>query len=275
MVRMESQPLDESGIRSCLPAEYRNFCHQLSVFQEIDSTNSRMASHIKQAKMMRGDVYFAESQTAGRGRLNRTWVSPPNGNIYFSVLWSHEATNMARHQISLLPLSIGVSIATYLMELLGGYVSLKWPNDILLEGKKISGILVESIKQAGTTYWIIGVGLNLGDMTAHEMPNSHVSPGFLGGLIPDCLMRRNEIAAKMLEAVYDACFQFENETARAILKKYEQLDYLKGRALEIQNPNGEIINGYSDGIETDGSLRVIRDGEIERYYSGDIRLKIK
>lgn len=271
---MEIQALDESLIRSIMRPEYNELCENITILASVDSTNRWLSAQASEQQQNRGAVCIAETQSAGKGRLGRSWVSPANGNLYFSVLWRHVTGSLATSVGSLLPLTVGVYVASCLKKIAGAAVALKWPNDILLNEKKISGILVESIIRNDTIYWIIGVGINLTEIPPLEFSTRNVMPGCLEEVMPNCKSRRNEIAAKMIEAVYESCLFLREDSADVILKQYEEYDYLKGKKITIENNNGFSVFGLADGLEKDGALRLIRDGVEEKYYSGDVRIKL-
>src|SRR3954468_24274658 len=133
------EPLSEAVISAHLPSEVRLWVQELRVHAEIDSTNTHL---IKRAAVdqINGVICFAESQTEGRGPRGRVWLTPPRKSIALSIGIN---IGFAISDVSPLSLVVGVGVADALLSLGMENVSLKWPNDLLLSGAKVGGILVE------------------------------------------------------------------------------------------------------------------------------------
>jgi len=136
------------------------------VWDEIDSTNTR-AAVIARNGAHQGVIVLARQQTAGRGRLGRTWVSPPDAGIYASFLLRPEAAALAN--IATITLASGVAFSTAIERISGIRVGLKWVNDLIVNERKLGGILAELPNVDGQTALIIGVGINV-RFSEEELP---------------------------------------------------------------------------------------------------------
>lgn len=139
-------------------------CGNAYVFDEIDSTNEFLLKHYRELK--NGSICLAESQTAGRGRRGRQWYSPNSENLYFSLLWRYDATQL--EQLPALSLVVSLIIAESLVAQGVEAIQIKWPNDIYHQGKKMGGILIESKADKEGAFLVIGIGLNLAMQNVDE-----------------------------------------------------------------------------------------------------------
>ena len=136
---------------------------RIEVEREIDSTNATLKRRAL-SEDIHGVALFAETQTAGRGRLGRVWVSPPKSNIYLSLGWR---TGLEPLELAGLSLAAGCAIGEGLERNFGLKMQLKWPNDLYLGGKKCGGVLIDLVQSSNQDWTVVvGVGLNV------AMPNS-------------------------------------------------------------------------------------------------------
>ena len=149
--------LDIEQIRAALPTGARGVADRITILPQIESTNSEATQRIL-AGDAHGICVVAEQQTAGRGRRGRQWLSPFARNLYFSVVWEFSSGAAAPEGLSL---GVGVAVARALKRLGVSSPSLKWPNAVLLEERKVAAILLEIAEDpAGICQVIIGIGLN-------------------------------------------------------------------------------------------------------------------
>lgn len=179
-----------------------------------------------------GDVFTADYQTAGRGRLDHKWESPRGKNIIMSVVLSVE--NLPPEEVATLPLVVGYAVA----EAAGGVV--KWPNDVYLSGRKAAGILCERMDDSV----IVGIGVNVG-----EVPSAFADRAIA---VPSLTI---EAILTSLERAYE--FWRANGFA-AIYPKLKMIDFLRGKQLSVRQTDDDTlpICGICDGISPDGSLSV-------------------
>lgn len=218
-----------------------------------------------------GDVFTADFQTAGRGRLDHRWLSPPGTNLMMSVVLS--VVGLSPEQVATLPLVMGLAVARSVRFLLQGSVSafLKWPNDVLVAGKKLAGILCE--RQGDNV--IVGIGLNVKQETfLPEIADKATSLAILmkngagdrpqpEGVCPSLARVRTVLLSEI--GRWYACWR-----SRGFAGAYpflSELDYLKGRWVSVLQSDDDMapLSGYSSGIRPDGALdvggRVVYAGE--------------
>lgn len=248
------EKLQKERILSFLPLEVKPA--KLEVFDSIDSTNSYLLSQAKNGDHT-GWVCLAEEQTNGRGRLGRTWVSPPVGNIYCSLIWQFENFE----NLSGLSIVIGVLI-TYLLKHLGVSQNpqLKWPNDVLIEGKKLAGILLESTDRK---YIVIGIGINWAAPLDKAIGLSDFLPGSLS---------RNEIAAKLIYLLFHYLPIFGQSGLSVFLNDWRKHDCLFGESISLILPNKE-ISGVMQGINDKGELILATARGEECFCYGEVSVK--
>lgn len=238
----------------------------ITLLETVDSTNAWCIQRCKQ-----GDkppfVCLAEHQTQGRGRRGRHWQSPQSANIYLSLVWHF---NMPIHQLACLPLVIGAAIITALGKVGLDAARLKWPNDVLVNNKKLAGVLIEAIPNEAShgQTMIIGVGVNV------AMPNDVMPEAIEWVDVNSCVggsINRSELVGKLLQCFVEACMRFETHTAQTIawLQHYFQ----QNQRINVVTETGEAISGVMLGITERGELRVDVDGEERTYNSADISLR--
>lgn len=241
----------------------------VEVFSQIDSTN---------VYLMSGDVapaaVFAEYQSAGRGRRGRAWCSPFGANLYFSFAWRFETMPP---QLPALSLAVGVSLAETLSAKGAGGLGLKWPNDLLWQGRKLGGILIEHRGEAaGPCRVVVGVGLNLA-MTSTQ--GAAIDQGWVsleeilrsGG---HALPSRNQLATQLIARLHQCLEQFAHSGFDSFHPRWEALDVSRNQVVRIQQEK-ETIEGVAQGVDRSGALLVQVRGERCRFFSGEISLRVK
>ena len=213
-----------------------------------------------------GTVTIAHEQTSGRGRFNRKWIAPPGSTLLLSII--------LRPDHAVLPQVVMISalaVARAIEETIGEKPSIKWPNDVLLFGKKVCGILVESASSPnGDSYCIsgIGVNINLDVMDFSEIAETATSLH----LHTNEPLTRLEVAQRLLNA-----FEFYYEKARngaPIINFWkDQLDTIGQRVSATLN-EGTVITGTAESVDKQGSLQIRLDnGHLENVVAGDVTLK--
>ena len=208
-----------------------------------------------------GQVLVAEEQTAGRGRLGRTWTSVPGAALTFSVLLRPVTVPADRR--GWLPLLAGVSVASAVRSVTAGGVSggavdavLKWPNDVLVGGRKLAGILAEQSPDASAV--VIGIGLNVAT-PADALP---VSPAGLAGtslLVEGASVSREALLLEVLrqfERWYTAFRADPDPVRTGLLDAYRPLCVTLGQRVRVELPIGRFMTGIATGIDPDGRLLI-------------------
>ena len=228
--------------------------HQVEVVEEADSTNALVVERA-QAGGPEGLVIVAEHQTAGRGRLDRTWETPARSALTFSVLLRPTAAPEAWPWI---PLLTGYEVSKALRAA-GFDATVKWPNDVLLRRhdgaeRKVAGILVERVETPGGPTAVVGVGLNVG-MTEDELPVPEATSLAVEGDAPD----RTELLGLLLDTLWEGyvAWQEGGEAATAHLAaSYAAACSTIGRQVRVDLPPGGVLTGTATGIDPAGRLLV-------------------
>lgn len=262
------QMLDAARIRTALPPALARSLGALEVHWELDSTSSEL----QRRGALAGDLsmLLAETQSAGRGRRGRPWLSPPGLNLYLSCLKRFEQGFAA---LSGLSLALGVIVLRALEQLGIAGVGLKWPNDLLAPDGKLGGILVElSGEYQGPCAAVIGIGLNLRLTPALReqagQPASDLA-SLAGGTPPD----RNLVAAALIAALVEGLKQFEREGFDGFVAEYARHDLLRDRSLQLSGALGQ-FEGVGAGVDARGGLLVrVADGGLRRVDSADVTVR--
>jgi BirA family biotin operon repressor/biotin-[acetyl-CoA-carboxylase] ligase len=211
-----------------------------------------------------------EIQTAGRGRWGRTWIAPFGSAVCLSVLWRFPVLPQG-----LAGLSLAVAVA--IGELLRAErvpVELKWPNDLLLQGRKLGGILVEVVGEVeGPCAVVIGLGLNLTSLDAIEAATEQ-PVAVLEEALGERARARNYLIARLVAAIARACERFATEGFAPYAKLWQQYDAFAGTPVVLMLPNEE-VRGIARGVDERGALLLERDGRVEARFSGDLRLRLR
>lgn len=242
---------------------------EIVYYPVTDSTNDR-AKALAIAGAPEGCLVVAEEQKAGRGRRGRTWFSAPGDGICISIILRPV---MPPSEASRITMMTAVALAESLISLTGLKVNIKWPNDILVHGKKLAGILTEmSMEMDVVDYVVVGLGLNVNSPLVHfsdEIKDLATSLFIEKG---ETLSRTLIISEylKWFETYYDIV---RNTGFREIMKRWKELSDIIGRDVTV-DVVGTKIFGRVEDIDADGVL-VIKDpsGTIHRVISGDVLLK--
>lgn len=260
--------LDRDQIASLLRQGTAARLSELEVIGTVDSTNARVAGR-RLDDGTRGVACLAEQQTAGRGRRGRAWVSPFGANIYLSLVWRFDSPPIGLAGLSL---AVGVAVAQALTDVGAAGATLKWPNDVLWDGRKLSGILVElSGESEGPTHAIIGVGVNVrmprAAGSAIDQPWTDLAVA-AGNATPS----RNLVAARLLDRLVAACVAFRDEGLAPFLVRWRELDGLAGRPVRV-TVGERVVDGTALGVAPSGALRLATaDGERE-FHGGEVSLR--
>jgi BirA family transcriptional regulator, biotin operon repressor / biotin---[acetyl-CoA-carboxylase] ligase len=238
---------------------------QVEVVHETGSTNADL---LARAPALAAPVLLlAEHQTAGRGRAGRSWLSSAGNSLTFSLAWRFDAGPQA---LSGLPLAIGVALAETLARL-GVQVRLKWPNDVLKDGDKLAGILIETASAERGIWAVIGIGLNLvmPDEMEQAIGRSVAAAPWLAR------MNRNELMAALLDGLAAALREFERTGFAAFAARWNLLHEYQGSEVRIID-RGEVLHeGIAAGVDDAG--RLLLDGAHGRIAiaAGDVSLRAK
>ena len=237
---------------------------RVEVVAETGSTNADL---LARAPSLEANVLLvAERQTAGRGRAGRSWLSSEAGSLTFSLAWRFASPLQALRG---LPLAVGVALAEALGKL-DVKVQLKWPNDVLKDGAKLAGVLIETqIAPGGATWAVIGVGLNLAlpDELEAQLARPAASAAWLAGMQRDALM------AALLVQLSASLRQFERDGFGAFAARWNLLHAYQGRAVDIIDGGATLHHGVAAGVDDSGALLLDTAAGRVAIMAGDVSLR--
>lgn len=236
----------------------------ITVHEVIDSTNAEVA-RLARAGGAGGQIVIAEHQSAGRGRADRGWQSPPRAGLAVSVLL-RPAVSPARW--GWLPLLAGVALAETVGEITGLDAVLKWPNDLLLteSAHKAAGILAEVVGGAVA----LGMGVNV-TLTRDELPRPDTTSLLLAGAIsPDRTTLLSGLVTRLGRRYRQWQATDGDPGACGLRHDYRKLCHTLGRAVRVELPDGGALTGTAEDIDGDGRLVVESNGERVSVAAGDV-----
>lgn len=240
-----------------------------SVVDSIASTNDWAMLQFKEGETPA--VCFSEQQTQGRGRNGRDWVSPKTQNIYMSLAWSFALKPENLHALSLV---VGVVIVQLLKQY-GINAQLKWPNDVLVRGKKIAGVLLESrIGVKKNLNVVIGIGLNIEMNSALGKKIDRQWTDMSREIGSKKSICRNKIAGILLTRLLQACENYGRLGFGAYKDAWKSYDICRHAELEITTSDG-VVRGKGLGISDNGALRVMLNGQEKIFYAADVSIRVK
>jgi BirA family biotin operon repressor/biotin-[acetyl-CoA-carboxylase] ligase len=245
--------LDAGTIVAALAPATRVRLRDVDVLAEVDSTNAALMR--RAALDPTPAALLADAQTAGRGRRGKAWLSPPGANLYLSLAWPvREAAGLS--------LAVGIACAEALRV---PALRVKWPNDLVVEQRKLGGVLIEL---AGGIA-VIGVGLNVRmPRAAAEVLDQPWTDLATLGIDAD----RNTLAARLLDALVAALLEFERGGFAPFAARWQGLDALAGREVRVASGD-EIHPGIAAGVAADGGLRVALAGGERVFHSADVSVR--
>lgn len=261
---LDRPPLSEANLRRALQ---RDFWTDVRVVVETGSTNADVAALAAEGAS-EGLALVAEYQGSGRGRRDRTWVSPPRAGISVSMLLRPQPVPVPRW--GWLSLLAGVAAARAVGQIADISVGLKWPNDLLTDAGKVAGILAEAQGQAV----VVGIGLNVTN-TAAELPERAGLPASSLRLSGAASTDRDPILRAVLRAVAEDYREWRDAQgdpeASGLRVAYREMCRTIGQRVSVELPTGRTLKGEATDIDTEGRL-VVRaaDGSLTPVAAGDV-----
>lgn len=263
--------LDEQTLRAALEPAVAAQLAKLEVFTELDSTNQRLLAAAPSVGSL--DVCIAEFQTQGRGRRGRRWSAPLGSGICLSVGWQFAGMPA---EPAALTLAVGVAVRRVLERVAGLTISLKWPNDLVFDDRKLGGILLELKAEAhGGAHVVVGVGLNVTLPAAllptlSDWPRGAVDLKVALGSEPP---PRAVLAAAIVSELAALLADYPTRGFAAYRTEWRSADFLRGRAVRLDEPTGRLL-GTAVGIDADGALLVETEGGLrQRVVAGDVSVR--
>ncbi len=246
---MVREALNESAMNATLRGSY----WRVSVFQSVTSTQTEL---IGKENLQHGDVYVTEFQSAGRGRLDRTFEAIESSALLFSIYLEPKRSKL---EWSAIPLLAGLSLVNALKSLDAKVATnLKWPNDLLIGDKKLAGILVEA-RDNGV---IVGIGLNVA-MKISELPVLTATSLAIENFAE---LNRNVILPEILKKLATTIELWESSST-TVLEQYRNVSSTLGKEVEAHLPSGEILRSQAVGISDTGELQLASGA---RVHVGDV-----
>jgi BirA family biotin operon repressor/biotin-[acetyl-CoA-carboxylase] ligase len=251
--------LDISRIRAALPR------FEIDYFDTVDSTSS----HLKRlGASALNKIAVAEEQTAGRGRREKSWLSPHGRSLSVSL---GVATARPLSNLGGLSTVVGVALLRELRAVGAGRAELKWPNDVWIQGQKLCGILVELERHGNQVVVIIGFGINV--VLTQDERDQVVQPvtdlADQGVHVP-----RTELVIQLVQSV-DACVaQFEQEGLTPFIDEFNACHAFQDQACAVLLGDTR-ISGQVQGIAPDGALQVMTESGLQLFHGGEVSLRAK
>jgi BirA family transcriptional regulator, biotin operon repressor / biotin---[acetyl-CoA-carboxylase] ligase len=258
----------------------------IEVVQTLDSTNTELTERLRSAARVQkspGDrrggrvddlfpqLLVAIAQTAGRGRLGRRWHSTAGASLTFSL-----ALPLRRSDWSGLSLAVGLAVVDAL-DPGGARLGLKWPNDLILRdqgadktpgaGRKLGGILIESVTVGEQRAAVIGIGINV---VPQPVAEADYGAGVLAELWPEATAP--DTLARIGEPLVRALLAFERDGFEPLQQAYARRDVLRGQP--VRTSDRTMPDGVADGVDADGALKVASGGQTRRVLSGEVSVRL-
>jgi len=247
------------------------FGRNIVFLREVGSTND-FAKELAGYGAVEGTVVVAETQTCGRGRLGREWVSP-KGGLWFSIILRPE---LKPAEAVRLVFVAGLAVAQVLHETYGLSVETKWPNDVLVNGRKVCGMLTEmNTTGERINYVIVGVGVNANFDVAKVFPDElrASATSLENGL--GRKVRLEELFRALLEKLENVYELFLKEGFGPVLEKWKAYAGFLGRQVEVAS-DSEKLCGLALDVDSEGALVLrLEDGTVRRVFAGDLSLRLK
>jgi len=254
-----------------LARELRSTRVRLEVIDEVDSTSTQVLARAA-AGAPSGTCLAAEWQSAGRGRRGRSWVCALGGSLTFSLLWRFERG--AAH-LGGLSLAVGVAVARALAACGVERVQVKWPNDLVVDFRKLAGILVEaSGEMQGPSVAVIGVGVNyrLAERVVDRIDQPVIDVARAASTLPS----RSELLARLLRELAQVLEEFEQRGFAGVRDTWRTLHAYQGRRVRVMPPRESPFDAEVADIAPDGALLVrLDDGRVVALASAEISLRAK
>jgi len=231
----------------------------IHVFDTLESSNTWALQHAKC-----GDACLTEQQNAGRGRRGKVWHSPQHSNLYLSLKWCFDKTPL---HIGLLSLAVGIVIAECLKKEGLQNHGLKWPNDIIWQGKKLGGILLET--KGKPQHIVIGIGLNIAMPKSAQIDQPWAN-------LNDALnskIDRNTLSGRLLSSLALCLEGFQQLDIKQFMQAWKKWDLLQNQSVNILSAN-ETLLGQAIGVNQQGMLKVcLEDGRQQTFLAADVSIR--
>ena len=267
------QRLDRDEILRWLGKDAGKF--DIEILPQAASSNTlllqRAGADVASGRASSGSVLAVELQTAGRGRMGRTWHSGLGTALTFSLLWHFDR---GLNALSGLSLAVGVAQTRALKKLGAQGVQLKWPNDILTEDGKLGGVLIEAQgDMLGPSVVVIGIGMNF--TLPANLARRIDQPASALDEVCAMLPTRNQLLAVLLQELAAVLQQFAQEGFAALRDEWEQYHTHQNKPIKLQMPDGSTLSGIARGVSDSGELCLETAQGVRRFNSGEVRVRLR
>ena len=246
-----------------LPADVMQSLDCCEQFAEIDSTNAEALRQLQAGK--KGTfLLLAQTQTAGRGRRGKLWLSPPKAGIYMSLV---RPFTLQANELQALSLVTALAVQEGLSEYGANGIQLKWPNDLLVNKKKLGGILLEFKQSEEVNYIVFGIGINLS--LPHSIREEIGQPATDLEEVLNATVDKSEVLAHILRVLFTSLSQFELHSFSSFQEKWNLLDCYRNQDIVLQTGDQHKI-GRSLGVDAKGALLLQTGAGLEVINGGEI-----
>lgn len=234
----------------------------IRVVAETGSTNDDLLAEVR---MLQGPtLLWALAQTAGRGRAGRTWHAAEGATLTFSLAWKF---SLPLHALAGLPLAIGVAVADVLA-LYAIDVRLKWPNDLLRDGRKLGGILIETARDGEACWAVIGIGINMG--LPQQLDEQTAA---MAAAAPELRADRGQVIAALVTALAENLTLFAQQGFAAFAARWNARHAYAGRQVNIIDHGATTHSGRATGVDAQGRLLLETPRGAVAIVAGDVSLR--
>jgi len=248
----------------------QNIGKKVYYFDTIDSTQN-YAVKISKKKNENGSVIISQRQTAGRGRMNRKWITVKGGLSMSIVLHPKFDTSIS----TLFPMAASLALATAIQRTINVKPNVKWPNDVVIKGKKVAGMIVDaSIQSNLIESMVLGVGINFKIDTKRlerQLKRTENFYGITSLLKVDDSTNPLVMIQNFLSELEKIITLLDQGKVSSIIQKWEKISTTIGKKVSIKT-NGGMITGHAEKINSDGSLNIVKNGKVQRLLVGDVSI---
>ena len=262
--------LSAATIHEALTPSTAEWLRELAVHAHIGSTNTALLGRAD-TDGVAGRVVTAEVQTAGRGRRGREWLSPFGRNLAVSI---GVAIDRTPGELGALTLVVGLAVREALLAYGLKQIDLKWPNDVLMQGRKLAGILIELAEPTRPAQLVIGIGVNVG---CRQAIADRVEQAVADVAEQVERPSRNRLLGALVNRVVAACRRFSLEGFVPFRAQWDAADHYHGREVTLTLPGpssrGDAISGTVMGVAGNGALRIASVAGVHEYIAGEVSMR--
>lgn len=248
---------------------------QIKSYEILDSTNQeakRLIQNAQAGDMLDGTVVTAVQQTSGKGRLGRAWVSSAGTGLWMTAIMK---THLPLEQTSLYSFAAAVSVAEAIRQSTGLMAQLKWPNDVLIESKKVSGILLELVPRTAVEYYIlIGIGINV-NQQKQDFPIDLQEKASSLAMVSNKWEDTDLLLSIVLQKLHENCTLLETQGFSPLRDKWKNMNCMIGSEVIVQKQGEAVYSGIAEDLAMDGTLLVRTVDGLTAVLAGDVSLRAK